>query len=169
MDSWRKFFTVIFCDWEQFASQDSLLVPLGYFQWLEIFANYCIYFKKWMELCERNSYVCGYCIYKNVWDAVIGNELQCERELANERDRYVVALRKDGTIIGHLPWAISQACSLFLRRGNSITCHVTGRRRCSADLSQGGLEVPYTLHFEREVKAVAKLKKFMKPKLAEHK
>ena len=122
-----------------------------------------------MEVCERNSCVRGYHIYKNVWDAVIGEELQCERELANERDRYAVAARKDGTIIGHLPRAISRVCSLFLRRGNSITCHVTGHRRYSADLPQGGLEVPYILCFEGEVKDIAKLKKFMKPKLAEHK
>ena len=80
-----------------------------------------------------------------------------------------MAVRKDGTIIGHLPRAISWACSLFLRRGNSITCRVTGHRRYSADLPQVGLEVPYILRFEGEVKDVAKLKKFVKPKLAEHK
>ena len=108
-------------------------------------------------------------IYKNVWDAVIGEELHCERELANERNRYAVTVRKDGTIIGHLPRAISRACSLFLRRGNSITCRVTGHRRHSADLPQGGLEVPCILRFEGEVKDIAKLKKFVKPKLAENK
>ena len=37
-----------------------------------------------MEACERHSCVNGYHIYKNVWDAVIGEELQCERELDNE-------------------------------------------------------------------------------------
>ena len=58
---------------EQFASQDSLLVPiqLHYFQSQETFTN--------MEVRERNSCVSGYHIYKNVWDAVIGEELQCER------------------------------------------------------------------------------------------
>ena len=85
----------------------------------------------------------------------------------NEHNRYAVAVRKDG--IGHLPREISRACSLFLRRGNSITCRVTGHRRYSADLPQGGLEVPCILRFEGEVKDIAKLKKFVKPKLAEHK
>ena len=42
-----------------------------------------------MEVCERNSCVRGYHIYKNVWDVIIG-ELQCERELANERDKYEI-------------------------------------------------------------------------------
>lgn len=118
-----------------------------------------------MEVCERNSCVRGYHVYKNIWDAVIGEELQCERELDNENDRYAVAVKKDGTIIGHLPRTISRACSLFLRRGNSISCCVTGHRRYSADLPQGGLEVPCTLRFEGEVKEVAKLKKFVKPEM----
>ena len=117
-----------------------------------------------MEVCERNSCLRGYHIYKNILDAIIGEILQCERELDNDSDRYAVAVKKDGTIIGHLPRIISRACSLFLRRGNFISCHVTGHRRYSVDLLQGGLEVPCTLCFEGEVKDVTKLKKFVKQK-----
>ena len=102
-------------------------------------------------------------IYKDIWDAIIGEMLQCERELDNESDRYAVAIKKDGTIIGHLPRVISQACSLFLRRGNFISCLATGHRRYSVDLLHRRLEVPCTLRFEGEVKDVVKLKKFVKP------
>ena len=160
MSSQQKFFKVNFCDrkqlGEQFASQHSLLVPvqLHYFQSQETFMN--------MEVCERNSCMHGYHIYKNVWHAVTEEELQCKRELDNESDRYAVAIKKDGTIIGHLPRAISRVCSLFLRRRNSISCHVAGHRRYSANLPQGGLEVPCTLRFEGKVKEVGKLKKFVK-------
>ena len=122
-----------------------------------------------MEVCERNRCAGCYHIYKNIWDAIIGETLQCERELDNESDRYAVAVKKDGTIIGHLPRIISRACSLFLRRGNFISRRITGHRRYSVDLLQGGLEVPCTLRFEGEVKDVAKLKKFMKPDLVAHK
>ena len=59
-----------------------------------------------MEVRERNSCVHGYHIYKDVWDALIG-ELQCERELDNVSDRYAVAVKKDGTVIGHLSRNIS--------------------------------------------------------------
>ena len=55
-----------------------------------------------MKVCKRNSCVHGYHIYKDVWDAVIGEELQCEREHDNGSDWYAVAIKKDGTIIGHL-------------------------------------------------------------------
>jgi len=32
-----------------------------------------------MEVCKRNSCVHGYHHYKNIWDAVIGEESQCKR------------------------------------------------------------------------------------------
>ena len=38
-------------------------------------------------------------------------------------------------------------CSVFIRRGGSITCTVNGSRRYSADLPQGGLELPCKLMF----------------------
>ena len=118
-----------------------------------------------MAVCERHSCVRDYHVYKNIWDTVIGEEIQCERELHNGSDRYAVAVKKDGTIIGHLPRKISRACLLFSRRGNTITCRVTGHRRYSADLTQGGLEVPCILRFEGEEKEIAKLKKFVKSDL----
>ena len=49
-----------------------------------------------MAVCERHSCVRGYHVYKNIWDAVIGEEIQCERELHNGSDRYAVAVKKDG-------------------------------------------------------------------------
>ena len=33
-----------------------------------------------MEVCERSSCVHSYHIYKDIWDAIIGEELRCERE-----------------------------------------------------------------------------------------
>ena len=36
----------------------------------------------------------------------------------------------------------------FLRRGGTISCEITGRRKYSHDLPQGGLEVPCVLTFK---------------------
>ena len=117
--------------------------------------------------CEKNSCVHGFHIYMSIWDAVIGEELLYQRDTGNERDRYAVAIMKDGTIIGHLPWKISWPCSLFLRRGNSITCCVMGHRRYSSDLPQGGLEIPSVLMFEGEIKEITKInKKFVKKEVS---
>ena len=58
-------------------------------------------------------------------------------------------------IVGHVPRALSAVCCLFLGKGGTIFCEVTGRRRFSADLPQGGLEVPCTLIFTGAGKYIA--------------
>jgi len=87
--------------------------------------------------------------------------IQCAREPLNEHDRYSVAVKKDGIIIGHLPRKVSRLFSLFLRRGGCISCTVTGRRQYSADLPQGGLEVLCILLFRASSKEMKKLKTFL--------
>ena len=88
----------------------------------------------------------GYHVYCNVWQASRNEILQCTRDVSNRKDPYAVSVVKSGTgIVGHLPKKISTACSLFLRRGGSITCKVTGTRRYSSDLPQGGVEIPCSL------------------------
>ena len=51
-----------------------------------------------MESCVK-----GYHIYQELWEAVIGEELQCQRERDNPADIYAVAVRKGRTVVGHLP------------------------------------------------------------------
>ena len=58
------------------------------------------------------------------------------------------------TLVGHLPKKISLICSIFLRSGGTITCEVSGGRRYSSDLVQGGLEMPCWLIFRGEEKAL---------------
>ena len=80
-------------------------------------------------------------MYEEVWEAAIGEVLECQREPTNATDRYAVAVTKAATIIGHLPRKLSKVCSRFLRRGGSIRSTVTGRRRCLSNLLQGWLEL----------------------------
>ena len=77
------------------------------------------------EFFERNCCTRGYHVYKEVWGAAVDESLVCERESENASDRYAVAVKK-GTIIGHLARKVSRVCSLFLRRGRTIECTVTG-------------------------------------------
>ncbi len=117
-----------------------------------------------MEEYERACCVRGYHIYQAIWTAAVGEVLACEREPRNTTDRYAVAVKKDGTVIGHLPRKVSRVCSLFLRRGGTIQCAVTGRRMYSGDLPQGGLEIPCILTFRNTAKPkeLAKLERFLK-------
>ena len=97
----------------------------------------------------------GYHVYQTIWATVVREELACEREPTNASDRYAVAVVKSGVIIGHLPRKISEVCS----RSGSISCIVSGG---SADLSQGGLEIPCNLLFKGNAKEMDKLKRCLK-------
>ena len=103
----------------------------------------------------------GYHAYKHTWAAVYGEELPCEREAGNRVDAFAVAVMKDGTVVGHVPKKISSVCSLYLRRGGSIICRVTGSRRYSEDLIEGGLEIPCVLIFEGGATLTTKAKKLI--------
>ena len=100
----------------------------------------------------------GYHVYQSIWDAANdGEELECCREFGNIHDPSAVAITKDSVIVGHVPRAISAVCSSFIRRGGLILCRVSGSRRYSSDLPQGGLEVPCVLTFR-----VSKIKEIEK-------
>ena len=100
----------------------------------------------------------GYHVYRDVWHATMAEQLPCQREIGNVADPFAVAIVKSGAIVGHVPRRISSVCSVFLRRNGSIVCCITGSRRYSADLVQGGLEIPCTLTFEGSSALVLKAK-----------
>ena len=97
-----------------------------------------------------NSVIRGYHVYKDEWDAPIGEVLYCEREIGNRSDPCAVAVKRTTTSVvsGHVPRFMSEICSIFLRRGGTIECIVVGARKHSSDLPQGGLEVPCLLKFK---------------------
>ena len=85
----------------------------------------------------------GYHVYQSIWI-----------EVGNAVDRYAIKVLKNDEIVGHLPKKISMLCSLFIRRGGLIKCEITGSRRYSQDLVQGGLEIPCDLIFEGNEKDI---------------
>ena len=97
----------------------------------------------------------GYHVYRDVWHATMAEQLPCQREIGNVADPFAVAIVKSGAICGHVPRRISSVYSVFLRRNGSIVCCITGSRRYSADLVQGGLEI---LTFEGSSPLVLKAK-----------
>ena len=57
---------------------------------------------------------------------------------------------------------ISAACYVFLgRAGSTISCKVTGPRRYSADLPQGGLEIPCSIEFKGEKSMIEKIRSLL--------
>lgn len=92
----------------------------------------------------------------------VGEELLCAGEPTNPRDLFTIAIVKSHQTVGHVPLKIS----LFLQHGGTIMWKITGRRRHSKDLVQGGLEISCTLTFEGCSKDTTKVEKFIKKSLA---
>ena len=78
-------------------------------------------YKYQLQWCVR-----GYHIYKEEWEAAVGEELKCEREKNNAKDPYAVAVVRENVIVGHLPRKISQISALFLKRQGKISWKVLG-------------------------------------------
>ena len=62
----------------------------------------------------------GYHVYKDVWAAVVGEELVWRRE--NSHNVYAVSVMKNSVVVGHLHRKILPVASLFLMKGGTILC-----------------------------------------------
>ena len=89
----------------------------------------------------------GYHVYKEILDTELDEKLTCEREVRNRNDTFAVAMKRDSVTVGHVPQAISPICSIFIRRGGTIKCRVTGNRQYSSNLPQGKLQLRCILIF----------------------
>ena len=63
----------------------------------------------------------GYYVYKDIWEAVTGETLVWMTEPGNSNDRNVVAVEKDGRVIGHFPRSV--AIVRFLREEDTRSLH----------------------------------------------
>ena len=90
-----------------------------------------------------NSVIRGHHVYQTIWHSTyVGKMLKCRHAHGNIRDLYAVASVKHDSIVRHVPRYISTPCHFFLRKDGLISFIVTGTRQYSADLRQGGVEVP---------------------------
>ena len=108
-----------------------------------------------------STVVRGYHVYKHLWEAAEGETLPCRCERTNLHDPFAVAITKNDETVGHVPRRFSAACSLFFRRNGVIVSRVTGSRKYSTDLPQGGLEIPCILTFTGIPSEIHKLKKIL--------
>ena len=104
------------------------------------------------------SYVHGYHVYMNIWNATINDYLQCKIEENNEFDPSAVALLYDDCleekVVGHVPIHLSKIFHRFLKLPFcSISAIVIGKRvnRSAGD----GLEIPVECKFFGDARAVS--------------
>ena len=66
------------------------------------------------EELRRVCCIRGYHVYKKIWEAAIGEVLAYKREPRNDRDRYAVAVEKNGVIMdiyqGSCQGSVSSFC-----------------------------------------------------------
>ena len=101
----------------------------------------------------------GYHIYNWAqWTAEIGSILTSEpekRPSALVEDRYAIAIISNNQTVGHVPKFLSKLTFFFLKHGGTLTVKVTGERRYSFDLAQGGMEIPVEFIYNSEKKELS--------------
>ena len=105
-----------------------------------------------------DSCIRGFYVYKDVWNPVVGETLNAEREKNNPADKYAVSVMKDGNIVGHVPRKISKTAAFFLKHGGTLRCTVTGKHRWSGDLDMGGLEILCVMTFSGPLPLIERIK-----------
>ena len=88
----------------------------------------------------------GYHVYCREWTPAVGEDLFLKQEPDNCRDKFAVAILRNGRVVGHIPKTVSRTVYFFLNRdGHSGLCEVTARlTNCGVDL---GVEVSCVYRF----------------------
>ena len=107
----------------------------------------------------------GYHVYRRIWNARIGEQLQATPDHGNTEDRFTVALTKDDKTVGHIPREQAKILWYFLSHGGKLTAEVTERCRRSP-LLQGGLKIPCTFKVEGPLRLVQRIKELIKYSIA---
>ena len=112
-------------------------------------------------------HVCGYHIFKSFCDAPIGSILSSKHEDDPQslvHDKYAIALINSELVaVGHLPKFVSKLTHFFVEHAGKIRCEITGSKRYSFDIEQGGLEIPAKIVFQNSNERIIEE---MKKKLA---
>ena len=71
-------------------------------------------------------------MYKDDWSPSVGDEFELEIEELNRHDRYAVAIKVSGDIVGHVPREFSKIVHYFIKNGGRVTGEVRAKRQRSA-------------------------------------
>ena len=120
-----------------------------------------------------NCCVCGFHIFKLFRDAPIGSILSAKYEDDPQslvHDKYVIALiNSESVTVGHFPKFMSKLAHFFVKHGGKISCEITGSKRYSSDLEQGGLEIPAKIMFQNSnERVIEEMKKKLAPLFKEY-
>ena len=82
-----------------------------------------------LDIAEIPSYVRGYHVYKVNWTPFTGEVLQLKRDSDHRADKSAIAVMKNDTIVGHVPYNLASIYSQFLKQDfNKASVEITGER-----------------------------------------
>ena len=99
---------------------------------------------EYVKIFELTAAIRGYHYYKKFWKPESHQVLNCYHKKNNAFDRFAIMvceIRKDETVIGHLPMEISRVTKFFIDRGGSIIAELTSDHYRRSPLIQGGIEI----------------------------
>ena len=79
-----------------------------------------------METMWFSSVIRGHRIYKEVWEPIHGQILQCTRETSNRFDPFAVSIVSDGEIVGHERFQLHVCCSCSIKGQFSVKLQEIG-------------------------------------------
>ena len=117
-----------------------------------------------------------YHIYQTQWNAGIGSRLTTAPETrprALAEDKYAITVMNNGKTVGYVKRFLKKLTFFSLKHGGKLHITVTGPRRYSVYLKQGGLEIPADFCFtslneklllQMKAKTLEEVQKFEKQK-----
>ena len=107
---------------------------------------------------EVDCFVREYYIFNSFWDAPIGSVLVSKHEDDPQslvHDKFSIALvNSHGVTVGHLPMFMSKPAHFFIKHAGHISCKVTGSKRYSKVLEQGGVEIHAKITFINSIERI---------------
>ena len=85
----------------------------------------------------------GFHYYRNYWQPVVGEELDCMHGRDNPFHLFAIAIKKTkGEIVGHLRMENSKVTKYLMDRGARFTVVLISSQYCFSPLVQDRLEIP---------------------------
>ena len=102
-----------------------------------------------------DSCIRGFHVYKDVWNPVVGETLNAERE------KTILSINMQflwWRMVTLSDMCLGKTAAFFLKHGGTFRCTVTGKHRWSGDLDMGGLEIPCFMTFSGPLPLIERLK-----------
>ena len=69
-----------------------------------------------VAMLHVESVVRGHHVYMDDWSPSVGDEFELETKELNKHDRYAVAIKVSGDIVGHVPCEFSKIVYYFIKK-----------------------------------------------------